>query len=97
MRALLFSIVGAQLVCHAPRTGLNIFEMSKVTKTNDVHDDSNSNEGRVNLPDRVGRALADRRLPPPPRHLGLLQRRHLHRPGWINRAFFQRLRRGSKN
>ena len=31
MRALLFSIVGAQLICHAPRTGLNIFEMSKVT------------------------------------------------------------------
>ena len=30
MRALLFSIVGAQLICHAPRTGLNIFEMSKV-------------------------------------------------------------------
>jgi len=29
MRALLFSIVGVQLVCHAPRTGLNIFEMSK--------------------------------------------------------------------
>ena len=31
MRALLFSIVGVQLVCHAPRTGLNIFEMSKVS------------------------------------------------------------------
>ena len=44
MRALLFSIVGAQLVCHAPRTGLNIFEMSKVTLTNCICYDSNSNE-----------------------------------------------------
>ena len=42
MRALLFSIVGAQLVCHAPRTGLNIFEMSKVTLTN--RNDSKSND-----------------------------------------------------
>ena len=56
-----------------------------------IHDDSNSNEGRVNLPDCVGRALAHRRLPPPPLHLGLLQRRHLHRPGWINRAFFSKV------
>merc|ERR1719237_927681 len=36
MRALLFSIVGAQLVCHAPRTGLNIFEMSKALSTSPI-------------------------------------------------------------
>merc|ERR1719391_1435591 len=36
MRALLFSIVGAQLICHAPRTGLNIFEMSKALSTSPI-------------------------------------------------------------
>merc|ERR1712083_1093266 len=36
MRALLFSIVGAQLTCHAPRTGLNIFEMSKALSTSPI-------------------------------------------------------------
>ena len=90
MRALLFSIVGAQLVCHAPRTGLNIFEMSKVTLTN-CNDSNFNDKGPVNLPNLVGPALADRPLPPPPRHLRLLQRRHLHRPGWINRAFFSKV------
>ena len=55
-----------------------------------VYDDSNDDDdddtgwhdaGVQRLPDLVGRALADRPLPPPPRHLRLLQRRHLHRPG----------------
>merc|ERR1712037_344183 len=36
MRALLFSIVGAQLVCHAPRTGLNIFAMSKALSASPI-------------------------------------------------------------
>jgi len=36
MRALLFSIVGAQLICHTPRTGLNILEMSKALSTSPI-------------------------------------------------------------
>ena len=38
--------------------------------------------GVLLLPNLVGRAVGDRRLPPAPRHIRLLQRRHLHRPGW---------------
>ena len=37
--------------------------------------------GIQRFPNLVGRALADRRLPPPPRHLRLLQRPHLRHPG----------------
>ena len=83
MRALLFSIVAVQLVCHAPRTGLNIFEMSKVTiNLEDRAALILEHQGLVRLPDLLGPALADRPLPPPPRRLRLLQRDHLHRPGW---------------
>merc|ERR1712083_291177 len=67
MRALLFSIVGAQLTCHAPRTGLNIFEMSKVTVN--LEDRAAlilEHQGLVRLPDLLGPALADRPLPPSP-------------------------------
>ena len=38
--------------------------------------------GVLLLPNLVGRAVGDRRLPPAPRRLRLLQRSHLHRPGW---------------
>ena len=82
MRALLFSIVAVQLVCHAPRTGLNIFEMSKVTVN--LEDRAAlilEHQGLVRLPDLLGPALADRPLPPPARRLRLLQRRRLRCPG----------------
>ena len=47
---------------------------------NNNNDDTDA--GIQRLPNLVGPALADRPLPPPPRHLRLLQRRHLHRTGW---------------
>ena len=87
MKGLLLAIVVVQLVCHAPRTGLNIYEMVMVricrTFLIDLLPSFLSHcAGFPRLPSVLGRALVDRRLSSSPRRRRLLQRRHRGRPGW---------------
>ena len=80
MKGLLLTIVVVQLFCHAPRIGLNIYEMVMVRRNRITFLPLCA--GFPRLPSLLGRAVVDRPLSSSPRPRRLLQRRHRGRSGW---------------
>ena len=58
MKGLVLAIVVVQLVCHLPRTGLNIYEMVMVCEQA-INGDNNTDAGFQRPPNLLGPALVD--------------------------------------